>query len=116
MKELQNQFDALLEAIAAYNTGNKMGRAAAILRFQFVVDSALEALTEALLDRQIVCQNRRELVAQGHTQGLVTNERTWLRMIFDREHLNEAWDVADVIYENITEMYVEALSDFITKI
>ncbi|MBQ9970059.1 MAG: hypothetical protein IJP15_06145 [Oscillospiraceae bacterium] len=54
MNELQKQFDALVEAIAAYSTGNQMGQSAAILRFKFVVDAALEALTEALLDRQVV--------------------------------------------------------------
>ena len=118
MSELQNQFDALVEAIAAYNTGNKMGRAAAILRFQFVADAALEALTEALLDKQAVCRNRRELISQGHTHGLIKNEKTWLKLIFDREHLDEAWDdcIAEVIYENITELYLDVLSDFIAKI
>ena len=53
MNELQKQFDALVEAIDAYNSGNKMGRAAAILRFQFVVDAALEALTETLLNKEL---------------------------------------------------------------
>lgn len=118
MSELQNQFDALVEAIAAYNTGNKMGRAEAILRFQFVADAALEALTEALLCKQVVCRNRRELISQGHIHSLIKNEKTWLKFIFDREHLDEAWDdcIAEVIYENITELYLDILSDFIGKI
>lgn len=118
MSELQNQFDALVEAITAYNTGNKMGRAAAILHFQFVADAALEALAEALLDKQVVCRNRRELISQGHTHGLIKNEKGWLRLIFDREHLDETWDdcIAEVIYENITELYLDVLSDFIAKI
>ena len=117
MNELQKQFDALVEAIDAYNSGNKMERTAVILRFQFVIDAALEALTEALLDRQVVCRNKRELISQGNTHSLIKNEKTWLRIIFDREHLDEAWDdcIAEVIYENITELYLDALSDFIVK-
>lgn len=117
MNELQKQFNALIEAIDAYNTGNKMGRAAAILRFQFVTDAALEALTEALLNKEVLCKSRRDLISQGHTHGLIKNEKTWLRLIFDRDHLDETWDdcIAEVIYENITELYLDVLSDIIAK-
>lgn len=50
MNELQKQYDALVESVNAYKAGNKMGRAAALLRLSFVVDAALETLKEALLD------------------------------------------------------------------
>lgn len=50
MNELKKQYDALVESVNAYKAGNKMGRAAALLRLSFVVDAALEALKEALLD------------------------------------------------------------------
>lgn len=113
--EFREEYEKLVETINAYHNGNKMGRAAAILRFTFVVDAALGVIKELLTDRCISCHNTREILSQAVSQGLIADEQTWLRMIFDREHIDESWDegVADVIFENIDHHYLSCLNALI---
>lgn len=118
MNELQKQYDALVESVNAYKAGNKMGRAAALLRLSFVVDAALEALKEALLDKCVSFSGTREMLSCAVREGLVSTEQPWMKMVYDKDHINEAWDdgVAGYVYESIEGEYLRFIKELIDNL
>lgn len=118
MSELQKQYDALVESINAYKAGNKMGRAAALLRLSFVVDAALETLREALLDKCVSFSGTREMLSCAVREGLVSTEQPWMKMVYDKDHMDEAWDdgVAGYIYESIEHEYLKFIQELIDNL
>lgn len=118
MNELKRQYDALVESVSAYKAGNKMGRSAALLRLSFVVDAALEALREALLDKCVSFSGTREMLSCAVREGLVSNEQPWMKMVYDRDHMNEAWDegVAGYVYESIEGEYLKCIEELIENL
>lgn len=118
MTELLKQYEALVESVNAYHAGNNMGRSAALLRLSFVVDAALEALKEALLDKCVNFSGTREMLSCAVREGLVSSEQPWMKMVYDRDHMNEAWDegVAGYIYESIEGEYLKYIEELIVKL
>lgn len=118
MNELNKQYDALVESVNAYKAGNKMGRAAALLRLSFVVDAALEALKEALLDKCVSFSGTREMLSCAVKEGLVSTEQPWMKMVYDKDHINEAWDdgVSGYVYESIEGEYLRFIKELIDNL
>lgn len=114
IKKLEKAFARLKDA--AERVEDDLDKDGVIQRFEFTVDLLWKALKMALAYNGEECRSPRDCVKKAYKMGFLKDDEVILDMIEDRNRSSHIYDehVADEIFQRISGVYVEYMSDVLT--
>ena len=114
IKKLEKAFARLKDA--AERVEDDLDKDGVIQRFEFTVELLWKALKMALAYNGEECQSPRDCVKKAYKMGFLKDDEVILDMIEDRNRSSHIYDehVADEIFQRISGVYVEYMSDVLT--
>ena len=114
IKKLEKAFARLKDA--AERVEDDLDKDGVIQRFEFTVDLLWKALKMVLAYNGEECRSPRDCVKKAYKMGFLKDDEVILDMIEDRNRSSHIYDehVADEIFQRISGVYVEYMSDVLT--
>ncbi|WP_425801195.1 nucleotidyltransferase substrate binding protein [Desulfitobacterium sp. Sab5] len=121
LTNFQDALQRLKEAVNEFNQpdASDVIRDGVIQRFEFTYELAWKTTKIYLEDSGIVDVNSpKAVIREAYSQKLITNEKTWLLMLNDRNMTSHMYkkEMAEDIAERISNLYIDEFESLLQKL